>query len=74
METAFITLYRDFYRHKIKIPALGRDRMLFSLSLDCSKHHPAISVEIEKKVTKIKPAMTDELLHDEPNIANQLNE
>lgn len=48
--------------------------MLFSLSLDCSKHHPAISVEIEKKVTKIKPAMTDELLHDEPNIANQLNE
>jgi hypothetical protein len=48
--------------------------MLFCLCLDCSKHHPAISVEIEKKVTKIKPAMTDELLHDEPNIANQLNE
>ena len=48
--------------------------MLFSLSLDCSKHHPAISVEIEKKVTKIKPTMTDELLHDEPNIANTLND
>ncbi len=48
--------------------------MLFSLYLDCSKHHPAISVEIEKKVTKIKPALTDELLHDEPNIANHLNE
>jgi hypothetical protein len=48
--------------------------MLLNLCLDCCKHHPAISVEIEKEVTKIKPAMTDELLHDEPNIANQLNE
>lgn len=48
--------------------------MLLNLCLDCSKHHPAISVEIEKKVTKIKPAIADELLHDEPNIANTLND
>lgn len=48
--------------------------MLFNLCLNCCKHHPAISVEIEKKVTKIKPTIADELLHDEPNIANTLND